>query len=372
MRIKNVIANTDIENETMKLNAKNERIKRSYRIFLKEADGKAEGTIEQIMKAIERYEIFSTRADFGTFDQRKAVRFKQHMANETLAIATILTVTTALKRFFGWLSHQPGHKSRISRNDIEYLNLADCDVRAAKAPSERAVPSLEQVCRAFEAMPVQTAIELRDRAVMAILALTGIRDGALITLQIKHFDERGGRILQNPKEVKTKRAKRIDSYLIDLVPGMKDALIDWKRHLVEEQLFAPSDPLFPKTAMGLDANNYFTAVGLCRKPWASAQPVCEIVRKAFDRVHLPYFNPHNFRHMLTSQGYRLCKTPEHMKAWSQNFGHSSILTTLVSYGHVDLERQGAIIQSLASGTEDQDEPLTKGDLVKLRAMLENS
>lgn len=356
----------------MKLNAKNERIKRSYRIFLKEADGKAQGTIDQMMKAIERYEAFSARVDFATFDQRKAVRFKQHLTDEALAKATILTVTTALKRFFGWLSYQPGYKSRISRNDIEYLNLADCDVRAAKAPSERAVPSLEQVSRAFEAMPVQTPIEMRDRAVMAILALTGIRDGALITLQLKHFDERGGRILQNPKEVKTKRAKRIDSFLIDLTPGMKDALIDWKRYLVEVRLFGPSDPLFPKTAMGHDANNCFEAAGLSREPWASAQPVCEIVRKAFARVNLPYFNPHNFRHMLTSEAYRRCKTPRQMKAWSQNFGHSNILTTLASYGQIDLEQQGQIIQSLASGTDDQDEPLTKGDLAKLKALLENA
>lgn len=353
----------------MKLNPKNERIKRKYRIFLKEADGKADGTIDQIMKAIERYEDFSKRADFATFDQRKAVRFKQHMADAKLAKASILSITTALKRFFGWLSHQPGFKSRIAHNDIEYLNLADCDVRAAKAPADRPVPSLEQVQRAFEAMPAQTPIEMRDRAVVAILALTGVRDGALITLRLKHLDEQAELLLQNPKEVKTKRAKRIDSYLIDLIPGMKDALLDWKRYLVEDQLFGPSDPLFPKTAMGLDKNDAFVAVGLTREHWASAQPVCKIVRDAFARVGLPYFQPHQFRHMLTAQAYRLCKTVEHYKAWSQNFGHKNMLTTMVSYGQIDRDRQGEIIQMLGNGANEDDAPMTKGDLAELKMLL---
>jgi len=356
----------------MKLNAKNERIKRSYRIFLKEADGKATGTIEQIMKAIERYEIFTARADFATFDQRKAARFKQQLGNEALAKATILTATTALKRFFGWLSHQPGYKSRIAHNDIEYLNMADCDVRMAKAPSDRAVPTMEQVKRAFEAMPSQTPIDLRDRAIVAILALTGIRDGALISLQLKHFDEKKALLLQNPKDVKTKRAKRIDSYLIDIVPSMKTALIDWKRYLIEVQFFGPSDPLFPKTEMGHDANNSFVATGLTREPWGSAQSICQIVRTAFARVDLPYFHPHSFRHMITAQGYRLCKTPEHLKAWSQNFGHSGVLTTLTSYGTIDREKQGAIIKSLVNETNDNVAQLTKGELAKLKKLLENS
>ncbi len=353
----------------MKLNPKNERIKRKYRIFLKEADGKAGGTIEQIMKAIERYEDFAKRADLATFDQRKAVRFKQHLVESKLAKASILSITTALKRFFGWLSHQPGYKSRIAHNDIEYLNMAASDVRAAKAPADRPVPSLEQVQKAFEAMPDQTSIEMRDRAVFAVLALTGVRDGALITLQLKHLDEQNERLLQNPKEVKTKNAARIDSFLFDLIPGMKDALLGWKRYLVENQLYGPNDPLFPKTAMGQDQNKDFVAVGLTREHWASAQPVCKIVCDAFARVGLPYFNPHQFRHMLTSQAYQRCKTMEHFKAWSQNFGHKSMLTTIVSYGRIDRDKQGAIIRMLGNGANEDDAPMTKGDLAELKKLL---
>lgn len=349
----------------MKLNSKNERIKRAYRIFLKEADGKADGSIEQVMKAIERYEAFTKRADFGTFDQRKAVRFKDHLAAQSLAKATILSTMKPLKRFFGWLGYQPGHRSRIRRTDIEYLNLADRDVRAAKTPADRPAPSLDQVRKAFAAMPSETSIDRRNRALFALLGLTGIRDGALITLKLKHFNESERRILQNPNEVATKNAKRIDTFLIDIAPELTLALIDWKRHLTEDLWFAPTDPLFPKTAMGQDSNNDFIAVGVIREHWASAQPVRNIVKAAFEGAGLPYFHPHAFRHMLVQQAYLRCRSPEEFKAWSQNFGHEQVLTTLRSYGKIDLQRQREILLSIGPDNPDENRPVTVKDLMQL-------
>jgi len=346
----------------MQLNAKNERVKRTYRTFLKEADGKAPATIEQIMSAIERYEDFTRKFDFATFDQQKAIRFKEHLTKQQLAKATILSTVKHLKRFFGWLRQQPGFRSRIQPNSLEYLNLADREVRAAKAPSDRPHPSLEQVRQAFGAMPANSIIERRDRAVMALIAITGIRDGALISLKLKHFNDTEGRILQNPNEVATKNAKRIDTFLINLAPEMKMALLDWKGELVEDELYAPTDPLFPKTAMGHDANDSFVAVGLLREHWATAQPVRDLVRKAFEGAGLPYFHPHTFRHMLTQQAYKHCKTPQQIKAWSQNFGHENVLTTMATYGKLDLYQQREILSSIGDVDCDADQPLTKKDL----------
>jgi hypothetical protein len=47
-------------------------------------------------------------------------------------------------------------------------------------------------------------------------------------------------------------------------------------------------------------------------------------------------------------GERLYRTPEEWKAWSQNLGHESEVTTFVGHGHVPTHRQAEIIQSLAS------------------------
>ena len=43
-----------------------------------------------------------------------------------------------------------------------------------------------------------------------------------------------------------------------------------------------------------------------------------------------------------------CRTPEQIKAWSQNLGHEGVLTTFYSYGCVAQNRQGEIIKDLAN------------------------
>ncbi len=45
-------------------------------------------------------------------------------------------------------------------------------------------------------------------------------------------------------------------------------------------------------------------------------------------------------------GQRCCQNPEQLKAWSQNLGHESVLTTLYSYGTVAPARQAEIIKTL--------------------------
>ncbi|HYM99078.1 MAG TPA: site-specific integrase, partial [Aestuariivirgaceae bacterium] len=87
---------------------------------------------------------------------------------------------------------------------------------------------------------------------------------------------------------------------------------------------------------------------------------------AFSRVGLDYFVPHSFRNTIVQFGERNCSSIEEFKAWSQNLGHSGMLTSLTSYGHVPLHRQGELIRS-ARRKEDEagklDEIL---DLLKRR------
>jgi hypothetical protein len=48
----------------------------------------------------------------------------------------------------------------------------------------------------------------------------------------------------------------------------------------------------------------------------------------------------------------VCRTPEELKAWSQNPGHDEVLTTFNSYGEVPFHRQRELIR--ASGERDED------------------
>jgi integrase/recombinase XerD len=343
-------------------NTKNERLKRQYSDFLKHADGKAEQTIRQVEKAIQRYEAFTAQADFVTFNQQRAKGFKEELAGQNLAKATILSTVTSLKRFFGWLAVQPGYKSKINLSDIEFLSLSDKDIRAAKAPADRAIPTLEQVLRVVQTMPAATATEKRNRALVAFIALTGTRDGAAVTLRLKHFDPARNLIIQNPKEVKTKFSKRISAFLLPVDDSLKTIFLDWVQYLKTDLLFGNDDPLFPKTKMALDENDCFKADGLSRQFWANATPVRDIFKAAFQAAGLPYYSPHTFRHMIVSEMYRRQLSIAEFKAWSQSLGHESALTTLTSYGTLSLQEQGRLIAGSAQNIQQQ--PLTKADLIE--------
>jgi len=344
-------------------NPKNERTKREYAEYLRHADGKAEQTIRQIEKAILRYEEFTGFADFGTFNQQLARRFKEDLAKQNLAKATILSTVTSLKRFFGWLAMQPGYKRRVRLTDVDFLSLSDKDVRAANAPADKAYPTLEQIERVLDAMPARTPIEKRDRALIAFTILTGIRDGAMITLRLKHVDVERCLVVQNPNEVATKFSKRIDTFFFPVGDRIEQIVIDWLRYLREELLFGDDDPLFPKSAVSHDHNKCFVASGLAREFWSGAGPVRGVFKAAFGSAELPAFTPHSFRYTLIQIAYQRKLSNAEMKAWSQNLGHESMLTTLLSYGKIPLEQQGELVRQ-ATGT-NTDAPLTRDDLEEI-------
>jgi integrase/recombinase XerD len=70
----------------------------------------------------------------------------------------------------------------------------------------------------------------------------------------------------------------------------------------------------------------------------------------------PVFQSHSFRKTLALFGQEVCQTPEEFKAWSQNLGHESVMTTFSSYGQVAERRQAEIIRSLG-----REKPSSDGD-----------
>ena len=62
-------------------NPRNERIKRDYFLFLREADQKSEATVRGIERAIARFEEYTGFADIGKFKAAQAMAFKADMAH---------------------------------------------------------------------------------------------------------------------------------------------------------------------------------------------------------------------------------------------------------------------------------------------------
>ena len=336
-----------------KYNSTNERIKREYFAFLKEAKRQSENAVDAAAMAIARFETDTKWRDFKAFRFEQAVAFKHRLASQEsrttgkkLSKATLNSTLAHLKRFFQWLALQPGYKSRLSYSDAEYFNLSEKDSRIATARRPRAVSTVEQIKHVLAMMPTASAIDRRNRALIAFTLLTGARDSAIASIKLKHVDLSAGTVFQDAREVNTKFSKSFTTTFFPVGDNIRQIVADWVAYLREALFWGNDDPLFPATLVALDPTQQFHAAGLARKHWSNAGPIRGIFKGAFEAAGLPYFHPHSFRNTLVCLGETLCQTPEAFKAWSQNLGHEGVLTTFTSYGSVDPRRQDEIIQSL--------------------------
>lgn len=328
-----------------KKNPPNEIVKREYMKFLKHADRKADSTIRMCEKSIQRFETFTKHANFKTFDQKQAISYKAYLNSLDLAMATILSDVTKLKRFLKWLSRQAGYKTRINPDDVEYLNLSEKDERAANSAIDKDFPTLAMVRDVVAKMPSKTPIEKRNRALLVCCALTGIRGSALISLKLKHFQRRRMIIIQDPREVKTKFGKRINSLILPVCDDWEAMFLEWIDYLENVALFAPNDPILPSTAMSSSLDEGFKAVGINRAHWKSTSPLRQIFADAFTNAGLPAYTPHRFRDMLVKEMYDRDLSIVEFRAWSQSLGHENPHTTLTSYGTLSLHEMERIIRN---------------------------
>jgi integrase len=195
-------------------------------------------------------------------------------------------------------------------------------------------------------MPGATPIQKRDKAIFALLCLTGVRVGALISLKIRHIDLTEKSVTQNPRDVNTKFGKSIDTFFAKGLGDAEIALDHWIRYLDEQALYGPDDPLFPATAIKPNANLEFCENGFERRHWKTTEPVRKIVRLAFEAAELNNYGPHAFRHMLARHAAKTCDSIAELVATAQNLGHSDVLTTIRSYGQISRSEQRKLITGL--------------------------
>ena len=153
-----------------------------------------------------------------------------------------LSVTlAALKEFFTWLAWRPGFKSIIHVPDIDYFSLSIKDCATAKAAKLRDFPS-PAVRSVIAAMPVETVIDRRNRALIAFAVLTGMRDLAIVSLSLRHVDlSKSPPLLvrQEPDRVDTKFSKSIITYFFPLGRDLQDIVICWIEELRTEAFVRP-------------------------------------------------------------------------------------------------------------------------------------
>jgi site-specific recombinase XerD len=336
-------------------NPENERIKRAYLGYLKEARRLSEHSIDAAAAALSRFEQYTKYRDFKSFHIQQAVGFKRKLADrlnertgERLSSSTLYASLNALRAFFQWLAGQPGYRSRLTFADADYFALSEKESRIAKATRDRFVPTVDQVLHVVRTMPSNSDIEFRDRAVVAFILLTGVRDGALASLKLKHVNLQKKEVVQDAREVRTKFSKTFTTWFFPVGEDIEQIIGEWVEHLRRNMQFGDGDPLFPATRVAIGQDKRFRADGLSRTGWSNAASIRRIFEESFMAAGLPHTIPHSIRKTLAQLGERVCITPEEFKAWSQNLGHEQVLTTFSSYGQVSSDRQAELMRGLAA------------------------
>ncbi len=338
-----------------KRNAQNERMKRDYVLFLEETEGLDEKSTDKVLAAILKFEESTGFKPFTKFHIEQAVQFKKELnrakhprTGKALSHATVDATLALVRKYFTWLSGRNGFRSKFTYSDAAYFKNNRKNARIAHAQRDVPYPSLPAASRAFEALPSDTEVQMRDKALFAFLMLTGARIGAVATLKLKHVNLTECHLRQDAREVATKNAKDIDTWFFPVASAYLDCFAAWVAYLREDKFFGQEDALFPKALVGVKDGEGFANLGLAREGYASTANLNKIIRNAFSRLGMPEYTPHSFRKTLFLLGVETCETLEEIKAWSMNLGHEHLSTSYQSYLPMSRERQREVLKRFRS------------------------
>jgi integrase/recombinase XerD len=350
----------------------NEQKKREFFEYLKGGKGFSKSSVNKFAEAIGQWQIFSDDEDFATFNKSKATAYVDWLQSRVarteagqLAPVTQDNYLRRTKRFFEWLSEQPGYRNKIPKSDVDFLRLSRGDARIARSGTTKTMPTFEEFKQIVDGIEVNNEIDQRDRALICFALITGCRISAIVSLRMKSFDKEKKLIDQNPGDgVLTKNSKRI---LTTFFPIRWDAperyFMEWYEHL-KSRGFGPENPIFPATLTGPAANkNNYSKESVGTEFWSDAGGARKIFEKRCVHAGVPYFHPHQFRHLVVSLMSKTRLTEEEKRAISLNLGHENVSTTFGSYGYGSMSDEDAVklVQKLKDVQNDGGEGLMLSD-----------
>jgi integrase len=334
-----------MKKDNHQFNATNERAKYKYRIHVKRTLKKDEKSIVAMLKHIRDFEIFISFESFTVFNELIADKYVTHMIGSQLSMSHINDNVRVMKEFLRWLERQKGYKSKINYNHIDYLNISNNQRNMAKATEYKKSYTLLQILNTIRQMPAQTIIQKRDKAIISLQALCGLRISELRTVKMKNVIQEDGHyfIYVSPKDMVVKYAKTRQANFIPLPQDILNNLLGWKNYL-QEIGFKDKEPLFPRIDCKFNQSNLLQSK-VTKEEIKSNTTIRDIFQRAFNSAGYEYLRPHSFRHTLVRFAEK--QTPEFLNAVRQSLGHSSINTTLQSYGQLSETEQRNRISSLS-------------------------
>ena len=345
----------------------NEQAVYRYQFHIQERSGRHKITVDAALRSIRTFQKFMGLIPFEKVSESQIKEFKglyeegkidppfsdedkQTERTGPRSSSTIVHCFADLKAFFRWLQKQDQYRKKISPDLPECFNPSKEHARIASASTEKQVPTLEVVRKIIFSMPSNTVTERRDQALIAFLLLSGMRDGAVVGLKLKHVYIERREIFQDPREIKTKNAKTMHTWWFPVGQDVADLVVNWIAELNAGGAQG-NDPIFPQTPKKFSLHS-------TSRPWASATPLRKILKIATKNAGVKHFRVHAIRSTLAKLGIALARNLEELKAWSQNLGHENLETTMAYYGKIDDNRQ----RQLMDGIWDLSENPNKEEL----------
>ncbi|MDD3014647.1 MAG: tyrosine-type recombinase/integrase [Candidatus Gastranaerophilales bacterium] len=328
----------------------NEIIKKKYydRLRIK----KQPKTINQIAKAVEKFEEFTGYKNLKLFNFKMAEKYIKHLRDEGLSLNTINSYLRHLRGFFEWLSMQSGYKSRINLSDVELLSLSNNELNSINKRIVLDYPTFEQAKAIFNSISPINEVDKRDKALIALAVLTGMRAESLMSVSI-------GAVNLNKMEVLQKNAKfgkEILTKIFNFDDEMQAYFIEWYKYLKEVKLYSNTDPLFPKTkARQTEENLSFVYDEVEPAFWQSHSSISNAIKNRAIQANLPAFSPHKYRHLSIYLALQKCKNGLEIKAISQHFGHEDVRTALETYSNLSSVQLSETLGKINNNSNSVDE-----------------
>ncbi|MCP4394606.1 MAG: site-specific integrase [Alphaproteobacteria bacterium] len=328
-----------------KYNAKNERAKYQYKIHMKRALKKDNKTCVAMLKHLREFEILNDFINFEALNIHIIECYVNKLLDKGLSISYVDHNLKAVKTFYTWLERQKGYRSKINYNHIDYFNITTNQRKEARATEYQESHDLNDIFKTIRGMPSLTITERRNKALISLQVLCGLRISELRTVKLKNLilDKKAGNymIYVSPRDMVVKFAKTRHAYFMPFPEDIKSNVIEWREEL-EALEFEAKDPLFPIIPTKFNQYNLLEPQ-IKKLGIKSNTTVRDIFKRAFARAGHEYLRPHSFRHSIIrwAEEHR----PKFLNATRQSLGHSSIDTTLQSYGNLAPVEQGQIIKN---------------------------
>jgi site-specific recombinase XerD len=261
------------------------------------------------------------------------------------------------RKFYTWARQ---HLRSYRTVDLTWIDT----LRPGRLPEkvkEREIYTLEDVLSITRPSAADGLKQKRDKGTVALMFLSGIRVGALVTLPIQAFDVAHLAIKQWPElGVATKNQKAATTYLLD-IPELLAVVKIWD-DIVRREL-APTEPWYARL-------NYIPNTGETKLDSGAANErrrgtVARGLQDLCAAASVPYLSPHKLRHGHAVFALKRARTVAELKAVSQNLMHADLTITNGVYGVLTDNDLQHTIASL--GRTDHEE---QGDQQALIATLE--